>query len=163
MDIYFGDLHSCLVVKYKPFGKKKLPRLKKKKPWTLQRQIWKYNNYFDLFFKYRPKHSPQKIWTINVYYFMIKLLSHLVLDLRKRPNRNMPESESACFPVGALCKFQNWIRKQFSLKVLYNYCSKFFFLSAFQSIFKKCLKKISLYFLILRERVLLIFFFKLGS
>ena len=39
----------------------------------------------------------------------------------------MHESESACFLVWALPVVENQLLKHFSNKVLYNYCSKFFF------------------------------------
>ena len=38
---------------------------------------------------------------------MSKMLSDSILDLEKCPNPKMHESESACFPVEALCKVQN--------------------------------------------------------
>ena len=53
---------------------------------------------------------------------MGKLLSEMVSDLGKCTNQKTHESESA----GALFKVQNHFQKQFSHKVLYNYCSKFF-------------------------------------
>ena len=61
---------------------------------------------------------------VIIQYFMRKMLSDSILDLGKCPNRQMHESESAFFPVGALCEAQNWIRKHFSRKVLYNYYLK---------------------------------------
>ena len=53
---------------------------------------------------------------------MRKLLSDSIFDLEKCPYRKTHERES--FPVGVLCKVQNWIWKQFSQKVLWNYCPK---------------------------------------
>ena len=40
---------------------------------------------------------------------MGKMLSDSILDLGKCPNRKTHESESACFPVGALPEVQNRI------------------------------------------------------
>ena len=57
---------------------------------------------------------------------MRKMLSDSILDLGKCPNRKMHESESACFPVGALSEVQNRISKHFSHEVLYNLYSYFF-------------------------------------
>ena len=51
---------------------------------------------------------------------MGKLLSEMISDLGKCPNQKTNESESA----GALPEVQYNFRKQFSHKVLYNYCSK---------------------------------------
>ena len=49
------------------------------------------------------------------------------------------ESESACFLVQALPTVQNQFLKQFSNKVLHNYCSKFFF-GGVRSVFGKVKK-----------------------
>ena len=70
------------------------------------------------------------------------MLSDSILDLGKCPNRKTHESESACFPVGALPKVQNWIWKHFSHKVLYNYYSKKN-CGAFRPLFNKVKKWIS--------------------
>ena len=67
---------------------------------------------------------------------MRKLLSDSILDLGKRPNWKMHESESAKFLVQALPKVQNQIQMQFSHKVLKK-------IGAFWSIFKKRKKWIS--------------------
>ena len=50
---------------------------------------------------------------------MGKMLSDSILDLRKCPNRKMQESESACFPVGALLKVQHFVTAK--PKVTLNY------------------------------------------
>ena len=68
----------------------------------------------------------QKKWNSNYIVLNEEMLSDSIKDLGKCPNRKMHESESACFPVGALCKVQNQILKHFSHKVLYNFYSKFF-------------------------------------
>ena len=70
---------------------------------------------------------------------MRKLLSKLILDFGKCPNQKTHESESAGFLVRTLPVVRNQFWKQFSNKVLYNYCSKFFF-GAFRSVFKKVKK-----------------------
>ena len=69
---------------------------------------------------------------------MGKLLSEMISDLGKCPHQKTHESESA----GALPKVQNYLWKQFSHKVLYNYYSKFFF-GAFWWVFNKIKKGIS--------------------
>ena len=86
-----------------------------------------------------------------------------VLDLGKCPNRKKHESESACFPVGALPEVQNWIWKHFSHKVLYNYNSKFLFFGAFLPIFNKVKKWISHCIFKSCAEGFKGFFFKLGS
>ena len=53
---------------------------------------------------------------------MKKLLSEMILGLRKCPNHKMHESESA----GALLEVINHFRKQFPHKVLYIYYPEFF-------------------------------------
>ena len=71
------------------------------------------------------QNAPKK-WNSNYIVLNEEMLSDSIKDLGKCPNRKMHESESACFPVGALCKVQNQILKHFSHKVLYNFYSKFF-------------------------------------
>ena len=55
---------------------------------------------------------------------MGKMLSGLILDLRKCPNKKMHERESAGFPVWELPKVQNQFRKHFCHKLLNSYCPK---------------------------------------
>ena len=57
---------------------------------------------------------------------MRKLLSDLIFDLRKCPTWKTHESETACFLIWALPEVQNWIQKQFSHKVLYNFLTNIF-------------------------------------
>ena len=123
-NLNFGDLHGCLVGKYQPFSKISFLAIKKSlnpsvQDLTIQWQI----PFFD-FFKYRPKHS-KKIRTVIIHYFTRKKFSESILDLGKCPSQKMHESESACFPVEALCKAQNRIWKQSFHKVLFSYYSKF--------------------------------------
>ena len=73
----------------------------------------------------------KKFRTVIIKYFMGKLLSEMILDLG-----NCPCTFTFMhFLVGALTEVQNHFRKQFSHKVIYNNCSKFFV--AFWSVFKK--------------------------
>ena len=53
---------------------------------------------------------------------MGKLLSEIMLDLKKCPNHKMHESESAW----AVRKVQHHFQNQFSHKVIYKYCLIFF-------------------------------------
>ena len=52
---------------------------------------------------------------------MRKLVLEMISDLGNCPNQTAHESEGA----GALPKVQNHSQKQFSHKVLYNYCFKY--------------------------------------
>ena len=125
-NLNFGDLHGCLVGKYQPFSKISFLALKKSlnpsvQDLTIQWQI----PFFDFFLNI-DQNIPKKFRTVIIHYFTRKMLSESILDLGKCPNQKMHESESACFPVEALCKAQNCIWKQFSHKVLFNYYSKFY-------------------------------------
>ena len=68
--------------------------------------------------------------------WLTQMLQKLILDLGKCPNQKMHESESACFLVWALPAVQNQFSKQFSKKVLYNYCLEKN-IEAFWSVFEK--------------------------
>ena len=78
----------------------------------------------------------KKIHIVIIQDFIRKLLSELILHFGKCPNRKTRESESAGFLFPALPKIQNWFRKQFSYKVLYDFKTKYFF-RTFQDILKK--------------------------
>ena len=98
-------------------------------------------NPFFFTFSNTDRTAPKNFRTVIKWHFIRKLLSKLMLDLKKCPNQKMHESESACFLVWELPAVQNYFLKQFSYKVLINYCSKFF--GAFRSAFKKSKKRIS--------------------
>ena len=141
----FGDPHGCLVATYKPFGTKNnsLAWKKSLEPFRARFENTMGHPFFD-FVKYRSEHCKKKFIWVIMYYFMRKMLSEPILDLRKCPNWKTHESESAGFLVGALHKVWNQIWKQFSHKVLYNYYSNFFW--ALRSICNKVKKWISHYF-----------------
>ena len=60
---------------------------------------------------------------------MGKLLSNLILDLAKCPNQKTCTFTFMHFLIGALPEVQNWFRKPFSHKVLYNYYSNDLYLT----------------------------------
>ena len=57
------------------------------------------NPFFD-FFK-TDQNAPIFCRTVIIYQFIRKIVSKVILDLGKCPNRKMHESESACFLVRA--------------------------------------------------------------
>ena len=82
---------------------------------------------------------------------MRKLLSDLIFDLAKCPNRKTCIFTFMRFPIWALPKVQNWFWKHFSHKVVYNYCSNFYFFYVSVNIFKYNGKSIFLLFQILTK------------
>ena len=53
-----------------------------------------------------------------IQYFVTNMLSDQILDLRKCPNRKTHESESACFPVGALPNESIFLIKYYIITVI---------------------------------------------
>ena len=77
-----GTPHGYQVGKYKPFGKKKLPSLKKNPDHFRARFENATENQFFDFGKYEPK-SSNFFRIVIIYYFMRKMLSDSILDFRK--------------------------------------------------------------------------------
>ena len=86
--------------------------------------------------------KPIFLLTVIIYHFIRKLLSKLILDHGKCPNQKACTFTFMRFLVGALPEVQNQFWKQFSNKVLYNYCLNFF-CGAFRSVFEEVQKWIS--------------------
>ena len=97
------------------------------------------NPFLTFFFLILTK-TPQNIFgTVIIYHFIGKLLSKLILDLRKCPNPKMHESESADFLVGHFPLFKISFENSFLIKGYINNIKKK--LECFGQYFFKIVKK----------------------